>query len=58
MADTLGVIPDAISLDHPVLPGEDAAELRISRERVPQMQIGAQEFLKVELTSWLFGETA
>jgi RNA polymerase nonessential primary-like sigma factor len=35
-----------------------AGELKISRERVRQMQIEAQEFLKGELTDWDFDETA
>jgi len=50
--------PRPISLDHPALPGEDAAELRISRERVRQMQTEAQEFLKLGLGGWVFEETA
>jgi RNA polymerase primary sigma factor len=119
LAEATGAVPDAISLDQPVLPGADAAalasfvadeaaledpesvlrraerervaeaiwrlparhrrvlvrrhgldggepatlarlagEMKVSRERVRQMQIEAQEFLKGELTGRSFEETA
>ncbi|CAN5628859.1 N/A [soil metagenome] len=68
LAEAIGLLPErhrrvlvgrhGLDGDEPATLARLATELRISRERVRQMQLEAQEFLKGELGGWAFEQTA